>query len=807
MGLNACLPKLIYTCRLHITFGLSSRLEEERLHEGTPSSTIITPLPYDHARRRRLLKNRLVSPLAFDEPARHDLLPCRRILLLIFIGTLTLNLTLLPEQVYASKCGGDIAHWKAESRNPDTYNVKIAAFFISLAKRGCLPIQSVLDTDGKPVSQLLSDRRLLYGPYYPQDLDLLMCKLNSSVCTFEQLPPSGSKRISLERAVWKNKAGDTLMLPAIEFVPGISPQPYDKKRGQRIENIVIKDRLGCPQFDDDCKRLVVDNLNRGNVDILDPHFAGTIMVPTLSLTARVSTNALAARKKLDVKSQFIKPEKLFNASIPAPIAVAPQSGGSQADFVRSRDCLFTWINRPQQISTAIANILYVPTVVVLDGWVDKLQCAFDCPLPSRSQLLVENVTTSILPGGSAISASAPTPTATPSPLACCAFEADPDPAEHGTHVVGLIAARGLKSTPPGINPDANVETFQVSGNGLNIANRDNGNRITDDIDTAAKGSLAPDLFNMSIQYSVDLSHNRTDWVEKYVKKYTAQYLFVVAAGNYHHQYKVTDICDERPGCLKSPNALSVVALQTTSADSNTCRNSNEPTVWQAKTPTGDIVGSNFGIYFDIGAPGDSIMSTISANRYGPLSGTSQAAAIVSGAASLLFEKCRRLTPYQVRARMIYSSDFYHSLLTNSFGGMLNVGRALNFDHDIVTLTSGEQISGTVDPLYNITYAPFALGYSKPIQMNQVLRLSYDPKTSSYVMFLPTIVNGRPERLLDVKIQPTNKDDKGKGEKLGITTVDGEKKSYDLTEISDYTAAIPGQETVCGGGGDDTTGNN
>jgi hypothetical protein len=114
-----------------------------------------------------------------------------------------------------------------------------------------------------------------------------------------------------------------------------------------------------------------------------------------------------------------------------------------------------------------------------------------------------------------------------------------------------------------------------------------------------------------------------------------------------------------------------------------------------------IAESNRGEAFDIAAPGLAIESTISGNRLGAMTGTSQATAIVSAAASLLYSKRRELDPWQVRNRLIYTADQLPSLEGKVFGGRLNVKRTVDFGVASMTLAeaatslSGEALPSTL----------------------------------------------------------------------------------------------------------------
>lgn len=93
--------------------------------------------------------------------------------------------------------------------------------------------------------------------------------------------------------------------------------------------------------------------------------------------------------------------------------------------------------------------------------------------------------------------------------------------------------------------------------------------------------------------------------------------------------------------------------------------------------------SNYGVNFDISAPGASIYGPYVQNQYGNNNGTSVAAAIVSGSAILLRAHFPSENAAQIRTRLLSSSDAissmnpeYHNLLG---AGRLNLAAAIDYE--------------------------------------------------------------------------------------------------------------------------------
>ena len=187
---------------------------------------------------------------------------------------------------------------------------------------------------------------------------------------------------------------------------------------------------------------------------------------------------------------------------------------------------------------------------------------------------------------------------------------DVDVAGHGTHVSGIIAAVADNAIGgSGVAPQARILPIRVldslgSGDSKDVSKAvrfavDSGVKV---INLSLGGATESTSLTAAIQYAVDRN-----------------VLVVAAAGN--------GAADSTP---KWP-AASDLALAVTAVDRN-----NSVTSFDQR-----------GDYIDLAAPGSSILSTAS-NDYKIQSGTSMAAAFVTGAAALLFAAQPSITAAQVR---------------------------------------------------------------------------------------------------------------------------------------------------------------
>jgi subtilisin family serine protease len=165
-------------------------------------------------------------------------------------------------------------------------------------------------------------------------------------------------------------------------------------------------------------------------------------------------------------------------------------------------------------------------------------------------------------------------------------------------------------------------------------------------------------------------------------------LFIFAAGNGRvetlngEQLQLGFDIDESPvypPSFKSPNVITVGALD----------------------PNGDpAYFSNFGSNtVQLFAPGYKIKSTVASSSptgpYGIESGTSQATPFVALAAGLIWAKDGTLTAEAVRKRIVDTADPDPKLLKESQYGRLNLLKAISTDTDLLQLSNGDIVRGTV----------------------------------------------------------------------------------------------------------------
>lgn len=223
---------------------------------------------------------------------------------------------------------------------------------------------------------------------------------------------------------------------------------------------------------------------------------------------------------------------------------------------------------------------------------------------------------------------------------------------HGTHVAGIIGARGNNGVGvTGVNWQAKIiaaKFLSSSGSGsvtdaikaLNygIALKNAGNNIV-----VSNNSWGGSPYSIALGSAISAAN-------------TAGILFVAAAGNATSN---NDTTASYPANYTYQNVISVASVDS----------ANNLSAF-----------SNYGQYsVHLAAPGSSIYSTYPGNRYVYLSGTSMAAPQVSGVALLAQSMCGgALSISQLRTALFNSATYYPSLATKvRTGGVANARGAVN----------------------------------------------------------------------------------------------------------------------------------
>ena len=624
--------------------------------------------------------------------------------------------------------------WQSGNATVNALPTEFAQLYEALAALkkagGTVATKEIVVKPGYSIEYALRQEGVFGGKAMPIQVDQYVCSLNLKQCSFIDEKPN-----------WKIQPNATIVVPDLQLEPVIVHRPVTKSAKDTLEGI-IRDREGCSTFDDACL-LYLKNLNRRRPGEISQEFVGTLTVPTRAYRATILLEPPVAGDPL------LLPEvaNLRKQSVPALKGRLFAGDASAAAIEGTRALVLNLVGYPSNGGAGFKLPLNgVSQVTVIDNWVDAEHC------------MLKNVKVFEAP-------------ATPvSSRPSCGGRATAQKArDHGTHVVGLISAMTDTEAGPGINPRAVVSVIAI-----------NVDQLTDEQYAADQydkfGRLlntpnSPDVVNMSFEYKPKGS-GQNDLIWEAMKQQEGNILFVAAAGNDGKSLSAGSECSVRPACQQAPNVITVGAL---SFD-------EQPTLYRG--PGG---ASNFGNAVHVGVPASNIVSTIAMNQVGTLSGTSQAAPLVTGVASLLYLKDRKLRPSQVKNRIIYTSDLFPALYTSLLGGRLNASRAVDFERAYVK-RSGRPMERLV--LKDNSALPFEdidkQGEVFWVRFGQIRRLKFEPELNYYVLYYTADSNNESGELMRrfVRLQSNKAIKFSAAHGTAQRLVD-----VPLRDIEDYTAAI------------------
>ena len=273
----------------------------------------------------------------------------------------------------------------------------------------------------------------------------------------------------------------------------------------------------------------------------------------------------------------------------------------------------------------------------------------------------------------------------PSPLQCDDAYDDSDPWGHGTHVAGAIAGTGSASFGwySGIAPGAAVHSVRVLD--------DDGRGVTSDViaglDWILGNASARDIrvVNLSLGKGVEESAAHDPLVQAVEALWDAGIVVVASAGNYGRDGNFTITS---PG--NSPKVITVGSL--TDGGTGSDVTDDYVSTYSSRGP------SMYDLYLkpDLVAPGNRFMAPIPvasglktalpdrtptcgsdcSGLYLELSGTSMAAAVVSGTATLMLSDDTTLAPATIKARLMRSARKISEDPTAAGAGVLDISAAL-----------------------------------------------------------------------------------------------------------------------------------
>jgi hypothetical protein len=249
--------------------------------------------------------------------------------------------------------------------------------------------------------------------------------------------------------------------------------------------------------------------------------------------------------------------------------------------------------------------------------------------------------------------------------------------DHGTHLAALIGARGNSKEMIGVDPRSNIYAIKIG-----------------EFPRAVDKEYGLHIYNISLGDGKINSSTAADAFRDIVKKDGRQsILFVLAAGNDGGPVNESSLA----GLGNRENVLVVGATD----------ESDPPKLWDK---------SNYDSKFvNIAAPGTDIRSAAYGGGYEFGSGTSQATALVSGAATLLATVEPSWEPWRIKERLMSTADLWTGGAAGKvFSGVLNIKAAvLDTRAAVFKLHSGDICVSTVN----------YIGDSNTLKLNQAGHLA------------------------------------------------------------------------------------
>ncbi len=323
---------------------------------------------------------------------------------------------------------------------------------------------------------------------------------------------------------------------------------------------------------------------------------------------------------------------------------------------------------------------------------------------------------------------------------------------HGTHVAGIIGARGNNGVGvTGVNWTTSLMSVRVLGpdargdvadaiagiayvtglsQGVNIVT---GNPVTPINVRVINASWA--IAGQSVDQA-----NKTALYEAIRAAGNANILVVAAAGN-------GDILNNGVDLNNASFVPATVARDLAGELDNLI-------VVAASDPYDRITPfSNYGAgIVDLAAPGDDIFSTLPANQYGYRDGTSMAAPFVSGVAALVLANTPDLTPAEIKAAIVNTVDPLatpEDRVRVTSGGRLNAAGAVNYSafapRAVVQSASNITTSGAATHAVTIRYTGKTAINTATLGTNDIVvrRGADGPALVVQSASAPTLVGGNP----------------------------------------------------------------
>ncbi len=686
--------------------------------------------------------------------------------------------------------------WRSSPGDEVKIAAEISLLYQTLYNTGNLATREVPNPEGLFLERLMRQEGVFFGAYFPQNLDNVLCDLNTHICSRERYPVSEKQLLDLSAHVgglesspsrWRFRGHPDLKVR----IPDYDFSSYTLLTKTQVPSDWVPKQytpshmVDCSAWETDCQSLV-ERLNPQLYGKKTRSTSQTVVLPVAGLSVQVPLRPEEQSQYYDLLSKMGDEQPKNETEFAGPSA--KQSGltlESHAPDISRTDLAIQSLER-NIVSIGGSSDFGVRDEPLFDQQVELFRL-IQHPFAEQEELPEEyrgNVGILVLDADGAGTHCDLTLDALPEGANTCGeIEAAPHPIrDHSLHVVGLISAPMNQRGIVGLNPEANVifgsinREFTSPADILNVIQQLQSN--------AFQGVR---IANMS--WGFDREVGSSDFLRDQIATLDSTMLVVAAAGNENKD--VSEDCRIFPACMHQlDNVLTVVGLD---------RDPSNPSLWQRD----QTKGSNYNSEFHIGAIADNVLSTIPGDRLGRMSGTSQAAPQVTAAASLIFSAAeflypdlieQKLAPKIVKDRLIYTADHFLGLQSKLKSGRLNVSRAINVvDTQIVV----EQENGPVSYKGSLKAIPVdhiqclqAGGDVTKYAWGSIRRMIYVPNRDRYILYVNDNYVGD---TLDNRYQPLRRVDGCNLNTLShqgkIKPRGGDEIDFRLGDVVDYTSAL------------------
>lgn len=657
--------------------------------------------------------------------------------------------------------------WSARAASSSDAASAQEALFLTLYNTGRLPLKTVTINKGEYPGDTMRRSGAWVGNLSATS-DALLCDLNPRICTRARRAASSreQRRDTAHLAGfgiggpsrWKASVGDKLIVPDILVV-----QIYRQENGgsfpTRKEALVNADQISrvpaC--LDSGGKICVTDyqpasqsgtraqNTLRPVIKVL-PRFSKNTkdafaLVPHLTVRLNIPERQIAYYGRLPRagKYSFDDPgyERLLRGigdNIQGKFAGAFKSlPEGEPKFQLQKDFFEQFFNVARHGQPKPHENGFPITIVVIDHKPNIKHCDFEA---ARIEMLRE-------PGTFADPDSEPTLAASASGDGGAASQDNCEISEspwlrefHGTHILGLAAARRNKRGGAGLLSHFDNVSFKVIP--INIDRLRGDENYVSELAVSIREAIfdhGAKIINLSWAYTPVDGGGQRDDIRELIEQTRNSVVWFAAAGNEGNNAN-NGVCNTRPACFSHPNVAGIVAVE----------RSDDGSGFKL---LGDGTETNIGWQsFDLAAPGRNIWSTVGHHEMAAASGTSQSTIIATSAAALVMSK-ENLTPRAAIERLIYTSSIVPALKHGMNGGIVDVSAALNFERDQLWLNDGCAYAGRAlslkfDNGSDLVRGDFVIDSEDPVtaenlgavhfNLAETRRLFFDEQNDSYIGF-------------------------------------------------------------------------